>query len=250
MWKSQIRMQVCLSALVLAGCHDVTWRDQAPDDELTATEITRQDLGLVAKVPTSAPADDPSEIIFPTGLAVVRVGAAMENANGKRFLLASNRPDQQAYWNQLFNDLPSIREVVVLTSNGLNPAGFGQKDIFRRAATQNCRLCLIYARVAAVDGDSPSEFAAVLWDAHESKLLATYQVPIGVEGDENKVDPDDRAESDLRDNVRDTVWTLAKKHEPSIDTKTSPWGTNAPMLPRTGERYRFLERLREKHPTP
>jgi hypothetical protein len=252
MWTFQTGVQLGVAAMLTlwinAGCHHATWREQAPRDELTASEIRPQDLGIDEVGPTRVAANAGTEITFPTGLAVVRLSAAFENTGGQRLLLASSRADQQAYWNQLFNDLPALREVVVLTSNGLNPDGFAQKDVFRRAILQNCSLCLIYARISGADCDSPAEFAATLWNAQESKLVASWQVPIDVDVDEQISDLDDRAETQLRGYVREAVWTLAKKHEPSLDTRTSPWGTNGPLVPRGGDKYRYIERLQERRP--
>ena len=88
MWKCETRMEKCVSlvalGLLVCGCHHVTWREEAPNDELTATEISPHDLGLSSAGLMSAPVDVSSNMTFATGLAVVRNGAAMDNTSGKR----------------------------------------------------------------------------------------------------------------------------------------------------------------------
>jgi hypothetical protein len=238
-----------LLTFLLTGCAPATWRVQAPDESLAATEVTAEDLGISDAPPAAQVGQSllaaSTGVSFPTGLAVARVFAGPDGRSGRSLRVAVSRPDREAYWSQLVNDLSDVREVIVMGRYGLNPDGFRREDALHRARLLGCNLCLIYARIEGVDCEYAGEYAGVLWDSNQSRKLASYQVPVQIESDDGQTDnPDNVAEARLRAEVRQTLWELAGKREPSISTRPSPWRTNEPLFPRGQERHHYIERAK------
>lgn len=251
-------LRVALWPVVLiAGCqhHDNKYR--VTDDEQIVS-IRSADLGIPNKAPSRIGAilldAAPSVGRFPAGLCVVRVEALQCGADNHRDLRISQLPVQHAvYWNLLFDDLPSIREVVFLGNPGLDPRGYRWPELLASAAQHECSLCILYAEQDVTDADA--EYFGVLWDTQAMQALATFRIPVilpeeYVTSEKEDVDDEDeemklalcearfRAEQDLRRTVRDTLWDLAKRDGAVLTTQPNPWRNGVPLFPRDYERYR------------
>ena len=178
--RSPAAIQLALTAtLLLAGCtnHDTKYR-VAEDDE--TVPILAIDLGVAdetaSKMGATLLETKPSIGRFPAGLCVIRVNALLDEKTDQRRLRVFPLPKSHAvYWNHLFDDLPSIREVVFLGKPGLDPRGYGWHELLYAAAQRECGLCIIYARVEATIADA--EYVGVLWDTRSLEPLATCRAP-------------------------------------------------------------------------
>lgn len=264
--RAWLGLQVAMwPAVVLAGCqhHDNKYR-VAEEEEVVP--IRAADLGVPNKAPTRIGATllstEPSVGRFPAGICVVRVKALQCDANKQRDLRISPLPAQHAvYWNLLFDDLPSIREVVFLANPGLDPRGYRWPELLHAASQHECSLCVLYAEQEATDADA--EYYGVLWDTQAMQALATFRIPVVLPeefttSEEDDEDDEDeqrialwearfRAEQDLRRTVRDTLWDLAKRDGAVLTTQPSPWRSGVPIFPHDYERYRD-PRYKSAHP--
>jgi len=246
-----------------AGCgspeqeyQPVTGGVSAPNEDIVC--ITAVDLG----VPPEAIADaehesldsSPSTARFPTGVSVVRVVAAMDEKDARRYLRVAEMPQESAvYWCHLWDDLSPIRGVTMLRTLGLDPCGANHEDLLRESTNANCGLCIIYARVDDTDADA--DFAAVLWDAANRKALSAFRVPVTLSEEDREVsekahrggpwvsEAEFRAEADLRKLIRDVMWDLVANDQVSPMTQPSPWQDYLPLFPRDYDRFRRFERV-------
>lgn len=270
--RTWLGLRVALWPVVLiAGCqhHDNKYR-VTEDEEVVS--IHSADLGVSNDVPSPIGATvlstEPSVGRFPAGICVVRVEALECDADEQRDLRISRLPAQHAvYWNLLFDDLPSIREVVFLGNPGLDPRGYRWPELLTSAAQHECSLCILYAQQEVTDADA--QYYGVLWDTQAMLALATFRIPVilpedFVTSEQEDADEQDeeelelalsearfRAEQDLRRTVRDTLWDLAKRDGAVLTTQPNPWRSGVPLFPRDYERYRdprdeFRRRSRPK----
>ncbi len=246
-----------LWALATSGCATPRGAGDVAVD-LDVVPLTASDLGVPASA-ISTPGErfmsqDRSTGRFPTGVAVVRVVAAEDEVAGKRSLRVGEMPlEQAAYWNQLMDTLPPVREVTILRDLGIDPRGAQWQDFLRESANIDCSLCLMFGRY---DGEEEcGDMAAVLWDARASKPLAAFRVPIVLDPDlreeyEEEEEPEKliraaqvRAESNLRRMVRDALWDLVGQDQPDTTTQPSPWRNEEPLYPRGDDPLKAIERL-------
>jgi len=261
-FRSRIRpwlgLQVVLWPVVLmAGCqhHDNKYRVAEAEQVVS---IRSADLGVSSEASARVGAillnAEPSVGRFPAGICVVRVEALQPGADRQRDLRVSQLPAQHAvYWNLLFDDLPSIREVVFLGNPGLDPRGYRWLELLEAASQHECSLCVLYAEREVTDADA--EYYGVLWDTQAVQALATFRIPVilpeeyATSEQEDADDRDDdvkiamrearfRAEQDFRRTVRDTLWDLAKRDGAVLTTQPNPWRNGVPLFPRDYERYR------------
>lgn len=254
--RTWLGLQAALWPVVLVvGCqhHDNKYR--VTEDE-QIVPILPADLGVPNEAPSRVGAilldAAPSVGRFPAGLCVVRVEALQCGADKHRDLRISQLPVQHAvYWNLLFDDLPSIREVVFLGNPGLDPRGYRWPELLTSAAQHECSLCILYAQQEVTDADA--EYYGVLWDTQAMLALATFRIPVilpeeYVTSEQDDADEEEaelalsearfRAEQDLRRTVRDTLWDLAKRDGAVLTTQPNPWRNGMPLFPRDYERYR------------
>ena len=132
----------------------------------------------------------------------------------------------------------------MLKTYGLNPRGTDYRSLLRAAQVQDCDLCMVYAEVEDTDADA--EFVGLLWDAKYEEPLIAYRVPVFLPIEvREQFDEEDsesyqqmmaeaafRAESDLRQMVRASLWELAANDGKVPKTKPSPWRTDLPLYPR------------------
>ena len=193
---------------------------------------------------------------FPTGISVVRVAAAMDEKNARRYLRVAEMPQESAvYWSHLWDDLPPIREVTPLTTQGLDPRGARYEDLLRESVDIDCDLCVVYARIEDTDADA--ELVAVLWDAANHEAMAAFRVPVTLTEEVREAcekshrggawlsEAEFRAEADLRRLVRDAMWDLVAKDQAAPTTQPSPWQDYLPLFPRDYDRFRRIERIEE-----
>lgn len=186
---------------------------------------------------------------FPSGICIVRIEARL-SADGHRTLAVLPLPSQHAiYWNHLFDELPSIREVVFLGKPGLDPRGCARSDILRVASARDCGLCLIYAREEESDADA--EYVGVIWNTRTQAAVATIRTPVVLPPDVVErlkedatcdraiTEADFRSEQEFRRFVRDIVWDIARSDVADAARETSPWKDYVPTYPPLFDRYRI-----------
>lgn len=261
-----------LSALVLfivfpsvfPGCSRNDDDEVCTQAEPDAIAVAPADLGIGDQAITTPGAHRldtaPSVGRFPAGFSVVRVSAILDNTSGARCLKTAFIPDDQAaFWNQLFDTLPPIRETTILRDLGIHPRGAKWQDFLRESLRLKCNLCLLYARVD--DDAGNAELLGVLWDASSGTPIATYR--IGLDYDEDTLEaceehdhrgsplcqPEVHAQGELRLMVRDTLWDLVGHDQRNPTTQPSPWLSDDPLSPRDDDPFERLERLlRQQRP--
>ncbi|MBX3394432.1 MAG: hypothetical protein KF841_03600 [Phycisphaerae bacterium] len=220
--------------------------------------VLADDLGISTELFTRAGAHsllaEVSQGQLPSGICVVRIEARL-GADGHRTLAVLPLPSQHAiYWNQLFDELPAIREVVFLGKPGLDPRGCTRGDILRVALARDCGLCLIYAREEESDADA--EYVGVIWNTRTQAAVATIRTPVilppevvdrlkeDATCDRAITEADFRSEQEFRRFVRDVVWDIARNDVADAAREISPWKDYVPAYPPLFDRYRVpgLER--------
>lgn len=228
---------------------------------LDTAPISSDDLGISDSASTmsaSASADGGRTVgRFPSGLSVARVTAIADVTDPSRRLRSEAMlVERAAYWNQMMDNLPPVREVTVLRQMGIDPRGVSRGDFLHESTRIDCRFCLLFGK-ADEDVGAPVLLGA-LWDAPSVRPIAAYRVPVLV--DEAKLlEADDEtkrqailnaaeasAEHQLRTQVRDTLWDLSRLDEPEATTQPSPWRTDDVLLPRDRDPLRRIEDLLRK----
>jgi hypothetical protein len=250
---TKILLPLCASLSLLSiNCSKPDdWRYQAAieEDEVTATPA---DLGIARNIVVPVAhygRGDGSEMqaMLPTGLAVVQVVTCM-NEEGHRNLRIVGPPTHRGvYWNQLLDDMAAIREVALLHRIGLDPRGTDWRAILRDAAEAECGLCVIYCRYNETDADA--EYWGVLFDSIAQKPLVSFSAPFNLRppvteedhgSEDDKIwacEADVRAETKLRQLIRDSVWDFAaQRGRRDTTTQPNPWNTGEPLSPRNANK--------------
>lgn len=265
----------CLAALLAAGCQDdsAVVRDQPvrrdPDNiPPPIRAISPADLGVPNQMGTAdvlVRMGGSGRIALPAAMVVVRVGAVdtpdrAENSTsamitagneGRRLVVEPMSLERSALWNNVANDLPSLREVAVLRTLGLDPRGVGVDEILREAGRQECNLCLIFT---IEEEPGSANVLAVLWNAAAHEPLARIAFNEAArplpEDDDSKAqrlsrrrsyDASYLAEARLREVVGHFLWDLAHEGTPAT-TQPNPWQTDAPVMPRDYSPHRRFYR--------
>ena len=247
-----------------------------PGEPLAETQINYQTLGEQEEQVASIEANDlgvaPSAIMevgrknldtqptkgrFPTGLSVVRVDAATRGDEPEHFLRISQVEEYlNAYLFQAMQDLAMLREVIMLTTYGLDPRGADWRSVLESSVRNDCGLCLMYAEIYETSADA--ELVGVLWDARNEMALATYRAPVMVPLDTRlryekkkkyvglKPEAEKLAMTELQRLVRETIWDVAARDSASATTQPDPWQIDQPLYPR--EFYRYRRILLEERP--
>ncbi|MEK6643347.1 MAG: hypothetical protein AABZ08_05510 [Planctomycetota bacterium] len=257
----QTKLQIALLPAVLVfvtACRSDshTYVSPVKEEQICVTPV---DLGVTHDQlpPSGAKELDKTPTIgrFPTGISVVRINAVTDSDSTTHHIqLASMTVERSAYWNQLLDDFPALREVTMHRMTGLDPRGIQHKALLKKSVQNDCGLCLIYARVKETDADA--EYVGVIWDATTEKALTSYRIPVTiaecrreeVEDDshpkpKHKVwleEADFRAEADLRQLVRYSIWDMAQRDGFEPTTQPNPWQTDRPVYPRDS-RLRILD---------
>lgn len=260
------RLQIGLAfALMLPlACRSESDRYQ-PVTQHEYTDVEPLDLGVPANVFPSLGAKDldttKSVGRFPTGLSIVQVTAQINDAERRSLQIETTAVERTAYWNELLSDLPVLREIRIQRTMALDPRGSKYGELLRKAAVEDCNLCLIYAKSPSEEADA--EYVAALWDSLNRQPLAVYRATMTIPHCEREEPKDDehprpkrrvwireadfRAEAELRQMVRDTMWDLAARDQFDATTQPSPWKTDRPLLPRD-PRIRILDLDTRKGP--
>lgn len=237
-----------------------------PEQEVTAPPmetlaVLPADLGIpdsAATLPGEHPIDTTrSTGRFPAGLSIAKVTAILAGNGTDRRLKPGDMPiERAAYWNQVMDNLPPIREVTQLRELGIDPRGADYADFLRESTNINCNLCLLYGHSEEPNGDAV--LVGALWDARRNQAIAAYRVPIVVDYAliEDESDENDRrfayqtaeaqAELDLRNMVRNSLWGLVETDSKDTTTQPSPWRNEDTLYPRDQNPFRRLEDLLRK----
>jgi len=263
------------AAFTLIGCHEdhVAVQDQPvrhdPDNiPPPIRTISPADLGVPSQMSVTdvlTRMGGSGRIALPAAMAVARVGAvdALDRADKATPVVSatatgSGRLDveamsleRSAMWNNVANDLPSLREVAVLRTLGLDPRGVGVEDILREAGRQECNLCLIFT----IEEEAGSaNVLAVLWNAAAHEPLARIAFnetarPLPEKDDSKakrlsrrrKYDAAYLAEVRLREVVGHFLWDLSREGTPTT-TQPNPWQSDTPVMPRDHSSHRRFYR--------
>ena len=265
----------CLAAFLAAGCHDdsAVVRDEPvrrdPDNiPPPIRALSPADLGVPQQMGSAdvlMRMGGSGRIALPAAMVVVRVGAVdtpdragkatpvMTTAGneGRRLMVEPMSLERSALWNNVANDLPSLREVAVLRTLGLDPRGVGVDEILREAGRQECNLCLIFT---IEEEPSSANVLAVLWNAAAHEPLARIAFneaarPLPEDEDSKarrlgrrrKYDASYLAEARLREVVGHFLWDLAHEGTPAT-TQPNPWQNDTPVMPRDHSPHRRFYR--------
>lgn len=249
-------MCLAIGFLFAGGCARPEQECSAPPLETTA--VMPADLGISAdsvQLPGEHPLDATRTVgRFPAGLSVARVVAIVQDSGAGRRLRPGDMPvERAAYWNQVMDTLPPIREVTQLRDLGIDPRGVEYGAFLRESSNINCNLCLIYGQTEDESGET--SLVGALWDVKKRQPIAAYRVPIVVDAAsiEDEDDPADlrrawqiaeaQAELDMRNLVRDSLWGLVEFDTADTTTQPSPWRDEDRILPRDQNPFRRLEEL-------
>lgn len=220
--KKKVAGAVAVAFLVLllaAGC------DSTPKSHPAGPTLAPSDLGL----PAGASAASEFAILesrgtagrFPLALAVARLGAGRDDAVNRGWQIASLKEEQAVWWNSLFNNVPAVREVVIMSAKTAGPPGAGMPALINKARRLNARLCLVFGPAPA--GPDEAALIGALFDTQTGQAIARIQAqatpadfqphrrPDGLQGDRRHVDPQYFADRRFQEQVRDCVLELIKR---------------------------------------
>lgn len=236
---------IALSPALVGGCATPACTESVSVG-LDTVSLAPEDLGLTGdQFGTNGGKhvdSSPSKGRFPAGLAVAKVVSKAAGAPSKNLRISETPPDQIAYWNGLLDSLPPVREVAILKSQGLDPRGATWDEILREAVRIDCNLCVVYGRWERDAGEA--DLIGILCDARRSTTLCVFRVPLVLDAARYEEEEDRGrhegvltpaeydAEAELRGLVRDAVWDLAKRDEPTATTQPSPWQDDDWLSPR------------------
>lgn len=179
---------------------------------------------------------------FPCALAVAKVHVVERDGGGPRELaLANVSLHEGARWNALLDQLPVVRETVLLDRFGLPMDRVTPEVLLRKAATLDCGLCLIYAESG--DTRHETELFGVLWSTASRTPVAAYRATAlivledghrcasGDTKDHRLCNSQYLAAMEIEKQVRQSLWALADQDGPPATTQPNPWHTDRPSYP-------------------
>lgn len=146
---------------------------------------------------------------FPGAIAVARLKLSdavhdSENAVALKPLL----PSEAAYWNHLFDNLPSIRVWFELRDFDIPHDALTTPQLVKAAGRLHASLCLLYG-VNVMDEDA--KLVGVLYDTRTAKPLATFHAQSAGVNDWLILRPEDRHKDDYRH--QDNTYLASRKFE-------------------------------------
>lgn len=180
---------------------------------------------------------------FPTAIAIARIAPQSAGGGGPRTLqLVDISGPQAVRWNELLDDSPAIREMVLSGRFGLPRRELTARDLAQAAAQLKCALCFVYA----TSGDAVENFQAwgVLWDAIELRPIATMHAAAQADLleyeraiEETPLDAAEcraewRALRMFERQLLDAVAELVTRDRPAASTQPSPWINDRTLEPR------------------
>ncbi len=251
---------VCLCLGPNVACEQPTREHYHVADRTTPVDVTPDDLGIPAgqskAIGVKVLAHDSAPGRFPAAICVARIVARTNASGGDRHLrVADFSAHHKVYWNQIFDEQPEVREVIFLTTGGLDPRGYDRTAVLEAAKLRGAELCVLYARIDSREADA--EYIGALWDTRVMKpvlamrsvgvLPAELVVELTAERDEDEPpqDPsvreaDFRAEQDFRRMVRDAVWDMVEKDSAAPAGEQNPWKDYVPPRDRPWKGLREL----------
>jgi len=211
----------------------------AEDLGLTAEELPREGYRLLKDEPTSGR--------FPTGMAVAQLIAARHSWDSEAYpRLAELGGEEAVGWNELTDDLPLVREVLLSGSHAASPDRPTLDDYIRTAATVGCSMLLAYTQCG--DPAYDATLSGVLIDTSNGAPLASFRAAACVTPEEYEacieIEPQDErwcraeflARRDFTRYVRLALEDLMHRDSPAAATQPSPWLTDRPLYPRDHRR--------------
>lgn len=195
---------------------------------------------------------------FPAGITVVRLAKDTffrEHGPEQKLRIQPLRGYEGAYWDELFDGTPQIREVVSLHKKSVRGDHVVLQELFHAAEVANNRLLLIYGydnsnepwtcRVQGLLYELPSgnllagvQSASTIWEARAAaKLLPDHAKP------KSKRDwaffVDHLAFRGFEHRFRECVWNFIDRDEGSGKLQPNPFeGTDRSLLQFWRQRYR------------
>lgn len=258
--RGTIGVLACVAIGLAPACEKPNREHYRVADRSQPVDVTPEDLGIPSghakAIGVQVLSGEASPGRFPAAICVARVVVRKASDGGGRHMrVADFSAHHKVYWNQLFDELSEVREVIFLTSGGLDPRGYDRSAILEAAKMRGAELCILYARIDSREADA--EYIGALWDTRVMKpLLAMRSVGIlpaelAVElaeerdVDEAPMDPsvreaDFRAEQDFRRMVRDAVWDIVEKDMGASGDEKNPWKGYVPPRDRPWKGLRGL----------
>ncbi|HPF38122.1 MAG TPA: hypothetical protein P5081_09190 [Phycisphaerae bacterium] len=255
-------LRMGLAALMCAGflgaCEHPQREHYQTADRTTPVDVTPADLGIPAmsSVGVKVLSGEASPGRFPAAICIARIVARTDAGGGSRHVrVADFSAHHKVFWNQLFDEQAEVREVIFLTTGGLDPRGYDRQAVLDAAKLRGAELCILYARIDSREADA--EYIGALWDTRVMKPLlamrsvgvlpADLAVELAAEKgeDEAPMDPsvreaDFRAEQDFRRMARDAVWDIVEKDMGATGDEKNPWKGYVPPRDRPWQGLRDL----------
>ena len=207
---------------------------------LTAADLGGRDVRLPATGYTIL--QERSQGRFPGALGVAFIDHVSNNPFGTdpQWQIANLPEEDGTWWNQLFNTVPPMREVLMMDAMSVITPTDDVETIVHAANRLKMNLCLIYARTAA----QPLHAALIgtLYDTNTRELVAVVRADAGpedfgppredtLEEDYRHCDADYLVKRRFEQQARACVLDLISRDQPLATTQPSAWsdhGANEP----------------------
>jgi hypothetical protein len=147
---------------------------------------------------------------FPGAIAVARLKLSDEKhrTDGNVVALKSLNGPEAAYWNHLYDNLPSVRSWFELRDFDVPPGKMTAERLVQAAGRLHATLCLLYGQ-NEIDGDT--KLVGVLYDTRSTKPIATLHAQCTGVNDWPNARPEGRHEDDYRH--QDNTYLASRKFE-------------------------------------
>ncbi len=172
------------------------------------------DLGVTGPAPEpnrfTAIETQPSIGRFPAGVAVARTMLEDAGAGERPTLTLDVLTNPEAlYWNELWDSIPKIREVIVVDPQSLPQKTVTVSQLLAAARRLRCRLCVIYGQNDVAD--NASQVLGAVYDADTGELIGTVFAEETVDPREKRPPLPGAPDGDKRNT--DAHWLAARKFE-------------------------------------
>lgn len=147
---------------------------------------------------------------FPGAIAVARLKLSDEKhrTDGDAVMLKPLNRSEAAYWNHLYDNLPSVRAWFELRDFDIPRGKMTAQHLVKAAGGLHATLCLLYGQ-NVIDGDT--KLVGVLYDTRTTKPIATLQAESTGVNDWLNTRPEGRHEDDYRH--QDNTYLASRKFE-------------------------------------
>jgi hypothetical protein len=208
-----------------------------------------EDMGLTPdQIPTAGTRlfhTDPTAGWFPAAMAVAQIDVQRGETADQRLVRVKMPATHDAvWWNELLDDVPEIREIVISDEYAQNPDRINIDSVLHVARRLNCTFCVTFTRWG--EPIYREHVIAALWHCDSGALLATFRSDIeidplmygfGVErdgADARDFRAGELAARALLRNVRSAVTEFVARDVPATQIEPSPWINDRPLIPRDG----------------